>query len=145
MKKIKAGDLPLRRQLGITMVETYHHVYEKSQEFFAGYGLTSQQYNVLSILHDAGQPLSTSAILKKMLEKNAGVSRLVDRLILKELVEKSVNTEDKRLIDVALTKKGDSLYKKVTDHLAGVDDVYNALTDEETETLIRLLEKMRKI
>jgi Fe2+ or Zn2+ uptake regulation protein len=31
--------------------------------------MTSQQYNVLSILYDAGEPLSTSDILKKMLRK----------------------------------------------------------------------------
>ncbi|NIF06524.1 MarR family transcriptional regulator [Chryseobacterium sp. Tr-659] len=145
MKKIKAEELPLRRQLGIAMVETYNNVYDRSQEFFATYGLTSQQYNVLSILYDAGKPLSTSAILKKMLEKNAGVSRLVDRLIIKELVEKNVNEGDKRLIDVKLTDKGETLYKTVTEDLSGVDDVYRALTDEEVEVLIRLFEKMRKV
>lgn len=144
MKKTKAEELPLRRRLGITMVETYNNVYERSQEFFATYGLTSQQYNVLSILHDAGKPLSTSNILKKMLEKNAGVSRLVDRLIIKELVEKNVNTDDKRLIDVKLTNKGEMVYEKVTGDLSGVDDVYGGLTDREVEELIRLLEKMKK-
>ncbi|AZA84485.1 MarR family transcriptional regulator [Chryseobacterium lactis] len=144
MKKTKTEKLPLRRKLGITMVETYNTVYERSQEFFATYGLTSQQYNVLSILNDAGGPLSTSDILKKMLEKNAGVSRLVDRLILKELVEKNVNKGDKRLIDVKLTDKGEYLYQQVTANLSGVDEVYNALADEEVEVLLRLLEKMKK-
>lgn len=138
------NDIPLRRKLGITMVETYNNVYEKSQEFFAEYGLTSQQYNVLSILHDAGTPLSTSDILKKMLEKNAGVSRLVDRLIVKDLVEKSVNPDDKRLIDVKLTKKGEALCNKVSDALPGVDAVYGNLADEEVEMLISLLSKIGK-
>lgn len=136
------NEIPLRRKLGVTMVETYNSVYEKSQEFFAEYGLTSQQYNVLSILHDEGTPLSTSDILKKMLEKNAGVSRLVDRLIVKDLVEKSVNPDDKRLIDVKLTEKGEALCKKVSDELSGVDDVYGNLADEEVEMLISLLSKI---
>lgn len=138
------NDIPLRRKLGITMVETYNNVYEKSQEFFAEYGLTSQQYNVLSILHDAGTPMSTSDILKKMLEKNAGVSRLVDRLIVKDLVEKSVNPDDKRLIDVKLTEKGEELCNKVSDALPNVDAVYENLADEEVETLISLLSKIGK-
>ncbi|WP_312992790.1 MarR family winged helix-turn-helix transcriptional regulator [Chryseobacterium flavum] len=144
MKESKTESLPLRRQLGIAMVETYNNVYERSQEFFAMYGLTSQQYNVLSILHDAGKPLSTSDILKEMLEKNAGVSRLVDRLIIKQLVEKNVNTGDKRLIDVHLTEKGEALYKKVNQNLSGVDHVYSVLTDEEVKVLIGLLKKMKK-
>ncbi|MBV8325066.1 MarR family transcriptional regulator [Chryseobacterium sp.] len=138
-------ELPIRRKLGIMMVETYNSVYEQSQEFFADYGLTSQQYNVLSILHETGTPLSTSDILKKMLEKNAGVSRLVDRLIAKDLVEKNVNPNDKRLIDVKLTDKGEVLYTNVSKELSGVDKVYANLTDEETEMLIRLLSKIGKI
>ncbi|MDC8099350.1 MarR family winged helix-turn-helix transcriptional regulator [Chryseobacterium rhizosphaerae] len=137
-------EIPLRRKLGISMVETYNSVYEQSQEFFAKYGLTSQQYNVLSILYDAGTPLSTSAILKRMLEKNAGVSRLVDRLIAKDLVEKKVNPEDKRLIDVQLTGKGEVLYYEVFTALPDVDAVYKNLTDTEVELLMTLLSKIRE-
>lgn len=144
MNKKDLNELPIRRKLGIAMVETYNNVYERSQEFFAEYGLTSQQYNVLSILHDAGTPLSTSDILKKMLEKNAGVSRLVDRLIVKDLVEKSINPDDKRLIDVKLTDKGETLYAKVSDALPEVDAVYSSLTDDEAETLVFLLSKIKK-
>jgi DNA-binding MarR family transcriptional regulator len=137
-------EIPLRRKLGISMVETYNSVYEQSQEFFAKYGLTSQQYNVLSILYDAGTPLSTSAILKRMLEKNAGVSRLVDRLIAKDLVEKKVNPEDKRLIDVQLTGKGEVLCHEVFTALPDVDAVYKNLTDTEVELLMTLLSKIRE-
>ena len=144
MNKKDLNELPIRRKLGIAMVETYNNVYERSQEFFAEYGLTSQQYNVLSILHDAGTPLSTSDILKKMLEKNAGVSRLVDRLIVKDLVEKSINPDDKRLIDVKLTDKGETLYAKVSDALPEVDAVYSNLTDDEAEMLVFLLSKIKK-
>lgn len=143
MKKSNIQELPLRRKLGITLVESYTRAYEQSQLFFAEYELTSQQYNVLSILHEAGMPLSTSDILQKMLEKNAGVSRLVDRLILKHLVEKKHNSKDKRLIDVKLTSKGEKLYQEVTSHLVGVDTIYNSLTDQDVETLIYLLEKIK--
>ncbi len=145
MKNNKAQELPLPRRLGIAMVESYNKAYELSQRFFALYDLTSQQYNVLSILHDAGEPLSTSDILQQMIEKNAGVSRLVDRLINKGLVEKRSNAKDKRLIDVVLTPKGELLYQEVTQNLAGVDVAYSDLTEEESETLIRLLRKIKEV
>jgi len=144
MKKINTKDVPLRRKLGIAMVESYNIAYDKSQSFFATYDLTSQQYNVLSILHQAKIPLSTSDILQKMVEKNAGVSRLVDRLVTKNLVEKKVNEVDKRLIDINLTNKGEKLYQEVTSNLTGVDKVYNTLTDQEVETLIHLLHKLKQ-
>ncbi len=135
--------LPPRRKLGINLVHTFNWVYERSQLFFAGYGLTSQQYNVLKILYDAGQPLSTSEILEEMIEKNAGVSRLVDRLIQKQLMQKEMSATDKRRIDASLTEKGTLLYLEVTHHLKKVDAVYRALTDKEVATLNRLLDKIR--
>ncbi|NSL90813.1 MarR family transcriptional regulator [Chitinophaga sp. Mgbs1] len=146
MKKNKNGRgeaLPARRLLGINLVRTFNQVYEQSQVFFAAYGLTSQQYNVLKILLDADMPMSTSGILEKMIEKNAGVSRLVDRLVLKHLVKKKDSATDKRLIDVMLTTEGKTLVRTVTAHLEEVDDVYAALNDKEVATLNRLLEKLR--
>ena len=144
MKTKHVQEVPLRRKLGVVMVESYTKAYEKSQRYFATYDLTSQQYNVLSILHKAGRPMSTSDILEQMIEKNAGVSRLVDRLINKNLVVKEVNAVDKRLIDISLTTKGEQLYQEVALHLSTVDLVYSALTDAEVETLISLLLKIKE-
>lgn len=142
-KKAKNEKLPLRRQLGIELVQTYYGLYERSQLFFAGYGLTSQQYNILKILHEEKKTLSTSAILERLVEKNAGVSRLIDRLVAKDLVIKEVNFRDRRLADVLLTEQGTILYRKVTKSLHKVDQIYDSLTDEEIRVMLQLLSKLK--
>ncbi|NIG55814.1 MarR family winged helix-turn-helix transcriptional regulator [Chitinophaga sp. Cy-1792] len=139
MKKSKTT---LRRTLGIVLVQTFNAVYTKSQDYFKEFGMTSQQYNVLSILAESPEALSTSAILEKMVEKNAGVSRLVDRLLAKGLVKKKTSKTDKRLIAVTLTPEGTQLLAVMNSRLEEIDQVYSALTDAETTELIRLLQKI---
>ncbi len=148
MKKQQQNDeqqMPIRRQLGINLVKTFNWVYDRSQLFFAEYGLTSQQYNVIKILYEADRPISTSEVLDQMVEKNAGVSRLVDRLVIKKLVQKKTNAVDKRLIDIQLTPSGESLCEEVTADLAQVDQVYAGLSDKDVAELNRLLDKIRSI
>ena len=55
--------------------------------FFARYGVTMQQYNVLRILRGAGdEGLPTLTIAERMIERTPGITRLVDRLDGKGLV-----------------------------------------------------------
>lgn len=140
---MKNTEIPVRRKLGLNLLRTFNWSYDQSQLFFANYELTSQQYNVLKILHTASHPLSTSEILEQMEEKNAGVSRLVDRLLLKGFVNKTVNPADKRLVAVSITASGLEKVKKVDRNLDKLDQVYAALNDQEVAQLNRLLEKIR--
>lgn len=134
--------LSLRNQLGVELMETYNTLNDKSIAFFAKYGITSQQYNVLAILYLAGS-MSTSNILEWMFEKNAGVSRLVDRLVKKQLVVKKPNKTDKRLIVVSLTEKGRIVYENTLQNLKELENNSKNLSDEEVEQLIKLLLKLK--
>ncbi|MBC9909618.1 MarR family winged helix-turn-helix transcriptional regulator [Chitinophaga varians] len=140
---MKNIEIPVRRKLGLHLLRTFNWSYDQSQLFFAHYELTSQQYNVLKILHMAAHPLSTSEILEQMEEKNAGVSRLVDRLVLKGYVSKTINPADKRLVAVSITAAGLERVKKVDRNLDKLDLVYAALNDQEVAQLSKLLEKIR--
>ena len=143
----KKQTLPsIKRELGLNLLETFNWAYTKSQLFFARYGLTSQQYNVLKILAENDKALSTSDILAQMVEKNAGVSRLVDRLVLKKLVVKETVASDKRLIAIIITNEGETLLNKVNEDLHVLDEeVYGALSDQEADQLNYLLKKIKNI
>lgn len=142
----KHTPLSIKRELGLNLLETFNWAYTKSQLFFTRYGLTSQQYNVLKILAENDKALSTSDILAQMAEKNAGVSRLVDRLVLKKLVVKEAVASDKRLIAVIITDEGVKLLNKVNEKLHVLDEeVYGALTDQEADQLNYLLKKIKSI
>ena len=78
-----------------------------------------------------------------MLDKMSDTSRIVDRLIVKGLVEKSACLKDKRLVDITLTKKGCSLLEKLDDLNHQIDSLLKGVSEKEAHTLNQILDKLR--
>lgn len=106
-------------------------------------GLTSQQYNILRIMKGSSTPLSTLQIRERMLDKMSDTSRIVDRLIAKGLLSKSVNQLDKRLVDVSITQQGRELLEWMDNFTYELDTILENLTEEEARQLNCLLDKAR--
>ncbi|MCU1231478.1 MAG: hypothetical protein JWO97_4362 [Acidobacteria bacterium] len=76
--------------------------------------ITVQQYNVLRILRGAGeQGLPTLEIAERMIEQTPGITRLVDRLEEKKLVDRKRCEEDRRRVWCRITPTGLSLLAKL--------------------------------
>jgi DNA-binding MarR family transcriptional regulator len=78
-----------------------------------------------------------------MLDKMSDTSRIVDRLILKQLAEKNTCPNDKRLVDVSITAKGLSLLAKIDAYNSEMDAVFDNLSETEARSLNKLLDKLR--
>jgi DNA-binding MarR family transcriptional regulator len=129
----------------INLLYTYGWVIEKIKNFLINEDITHQQYNILRILRgSAPQPLSTLKIRERMLDKMSDTSRIVDRLIAKELVKKTTCSTDKRLVDVTISDKGIRLLKKLDVESDHINQVMSNLTEGEAEQLSALLDKLRK-
>jgi len=128
----------------INLVYTYNWVRDHMQGHFAEHLLTMQQYNILRILRGAKHPLSTLQIRERMLDKMSDTSRIVDRLIIKELVKKTTCKKDKRLVDVVITNKGLDLLKTLDTYAEESDKVLGNLTHAEASLLNSLLDKVRE-
>lgn len=102
-----------------------------------------QQFNILRILRGSDTPLSTLQIRGRMLDKMSDTSRIVDRLILKDLVKKITCKSDKRLVDVSITSKGKALLFKLDQHESSMENIVQSLSQTEAKTLNMLLDKMR--
>jgi DNA-binding MarR family transcriptional regulator len=128
----------------INLLYTYGWTIERIKNFLASEDITHQQYNILRILRGSSpEPLSTLQIRERMLDKMSDTSRIVDRLLAKELVKKCVCPKDKRLVDVTISDKGQKLLKKLDTEAANIDNVMNNLTESEAEQLSQLLDKLR--
>jgi DNA-binding MarR family transcriptional regulator len=107
--------------------------------------LTHQQFNVLRILRGSHpKPLSTLQIRERMLDKMSDSSRIVDRLMKKEHVTKTTCENDKRLVDVSITKLGLEKLLEIDKKEVLIDNSLHNLSEEEAETLSHLLDKIRK-
>ena len=127
----------------INLIYTYNWMNEKMKTLFDREKITAQQFNILRILRGAGKPLSTLQIRQRMLDKMSDTSRIVDRLILKGLVKKTVCPEDKRLVDVSITDKGMNLLEIMDKFENVMDVVFGNLSIAEAKTLNNLLDKIR--
>jgi MarR family transcriptional regulator, 2-MHQ and catechol-resistance regulon repressor len=129
----------------INLLYTYGWVIERIKNFLSKEDITHQQYNILRILRGAApEPLSTLQIRERMLDKMSDTSRIVDRLVAKELVRKVVCSKDKRLVDVTITEKGQKLLKKLDSGSEHLHHIMDNLSDKECAQLSDLLDKIRK-
>jgi DNA-binding MarR family transcriptional regulator len=127
----------------INLIFTYNWVMEKNKQFFDKGDITSQQFNILRILRGAGKPMSTLQIRQRMLDKMSDTSRIVDRLLKKELVKKVICETDRRLVDVSITDKGLSLLEQLDGYNDEMDQMLSNISEEEARTLNNLLDKIR--
>ena len=128
----------------VNIIFTNNWIMERSKEIFERGDITSQQYNILRILRGAKEPLSTLQIRQRMLDKMSDTSRIVDRLLKKELVKKVVCVTDKRLVDVTITQKGLELLIELDKFNDELDSMLSSISEEEVSTLNKLLDKIRK-
>jgi DNA-binding MarR family transcriptional regulator len=128
----------------VNVIFTSSWIIEKQKTHFDKGSLTQQQYNILRILRGSAKPLSTLQIRERMLDKMSDTSRIVDRMVLKNLVTKSINKDDKRLVDIEITKKGKELIDWMDNSAHEIDEIINNLTEAEAKTINLLLDKIRE-
>jgi DNA-binding MarR family transcriptional regulator len=128
----------------INVLYTYGWLIERIKDFLAREDITHQQFNILRILRGAfPKPLSTLQIRERMLDKMSDTSRIVDRLIAKELVKKTICPADKRQVDVVITDKGQELLKKIDKESDQVNTIMANLSEIDAEMLSSLLDRLR--
>ena len=128
----------------VNLFLTTHWLIEKVKIFLEKDDLTPQQYNLLRILHQSNIPLSTLKIRERMVDKMSDTSRIVERLIRKDLVNKQTSNLDKRLVEITLTKKGIQLMDKLETNAGELDSILNNLAKQDIATLNNLLDKIRE-
>ncbi len=133
---------PLQKAV-INLIFTSNWVQHKQQEIFRKHGITLQQFNILRILkgqHPSG--ISGTEIKSRMLDRNSDVSRLLDRLASKSLIERKTCPVDKRASDIFITTEGLSLLEHLAKYDREIDSVVR-LSNDEAELLSSLLDRAR--
>ena len=144
-KELKSGNLENEFQKTLAnLTSAYHWSSQKLKDTLMPYDITPQQYNVLRILKSLYPSLSTMMLVQaKILDKATDTSRIVDRLIQKEYVEKTINTYDKRAVDIIISNKGLALLRRIDKEVDLSAFISPNLTSEEAEQLNWLLHKMK--
>jgi len=128
----------------VQIMKTSEIVQHRLGNLLKNYELTPPQYNILRILRGAEEELSVSQIKQRMLFETSDVSRLLDRLVKKGLVMRDICPNNRRKMDVAISKIGLQVLEKLDGEMAqSLKGFYSDLvTEEEARQMIGLLEKI---
>lgn len=133
-----------RQKAIINILYTSHFLEEQIRSFLQPEGLTHQQFNVLRILRGSyPKPLSTLQIRERMIDKMSDTSRIVERLVKKELVQKKICPSDKRLVDVQITLLGLGKLETLDKTEENLLSITNNLNKEKLSKLSNLLDELR--
>lgn len=109
------------------------------------YSLTPTQYNVLRILRGARpEALTCSMIAERLVTPGPDVTRLVDRLVKRELVDRRRDEKDRRVVRVRIHAQGVRLLAELDDPvLRWLEDLLGPLPEEDLRSLVALLGMLR--
>jgi MarR family 2-MHQ and catechol resistance regulon transcriptional repressor len=133
-------------KVAINFMYTYNNFKENHNNFFKPFAITPQQYNVLRILRGSyPKPLTTFQLRDRMLDKMSDASRIVERLVKKDLVVRKVSKSDKRLVDVVISDAGQKLLESIEIPQDNrIREVFKNFSADDTAIFGKLLDKMRQ-
>ncbi len=137
-------NFPLSRKLITTLIKKGTEVQETISLNLKDHGITIQQFNVLRILRGRkGEVASLQDVSKNMIHANSNTTRVIDKLVDKELVNRKQCPTDRRQIELSITSQGLDLLKVLDKKVDEAETILtNNLSDEELNSLIIGLNKI---
>jgi len=124
--------------------QTYTLLKRCEDQIFEGYGLTTEQFGVLSAIDYFGGPVRVTDIALWLERSTNSVSMIVDRMVKAGLLRRIRDKVDRRAVNVSITSKAETALRPAT--VASLDAVrrmMSPLSLEEGSTLLSLLETIK--
>lgn len=128
----------------VNLMYTSNWLNQQEYYVFKPYGLTIAQYNVLRILRgQQGRKVTINLIIDRMLDRMSNVSRIVDKLVNKDLVSRHQNKMDRRAVDVKITEKGLELLEELDVQVDELINRINVFSESEAQQMNTFLDRFR--
>lgn len=141
---LAAADLHLKRYLPYQLLVVTTAITQKTSGIYAEkLGITIAEARVIMVVHSFGPVVSTFEVADLTKMDKAKISRAIKQLTAVGILQRDANADDKRLITLALTPKGEELRKRLVDIMQDIEkDVFASLSTNEKSELARLLRKI---
>jgi DNA-binding MarR family transcriptional regulator len=129
----------------LNLWRTYDRLRVVEDELFGRHDLTAQQYNALRLLR-AGHPgkTPTLALAARLVSRAPDITRLIDRLEERGLVDRIRPPGNRRVVEVGLTPTGITLLAELDAEVRACNSrMLGHLAPAELRSLVSLLRKAR--
>jgi len=135
----------VQEEVVLSIMRTADQVVVPMNDVLRAAGLSPSQYNVLRILRGAGEDgLPCGEITGRMVRRDPDLTRLLDRLETANLVSRTRDTRDRRIIRASITEEGLTLLESLDEPVE--ESIRRSLAHmpvARLRTLLELLEEVR--
>jgi DNA-binding MarR family transcriptional regulator len=128
----------LRDSIGYLMKRSQRLMQERIEGLFEQQGFTLQQWVVLMYLRD-GLAVTISDICRDLHHDSGAMTRLVDQLEARKLIERRRSADDRRVVELSLTDAGAAVLDALVPTAC---DALNTALDGFTRDEVKLLQSM---
>jgi len=115
---------------------------DQAAKFF---GLPIQQYLVLRVVKCASPPVTSTVVSNWLDRSNNSISSIVSRMEKTGLLKRVTYLEDRRSTILAITLKGEEMYRKTYSSAEVLPSIIlSVLSEKELNSLVKLLSKIRE-
>ena len=128
----------------VNIIFTANAIEDAFKKALKMYEISLPQYNVLRILKGRKDGYATCGDLKEvMLDKNPDVTRLCDKLVLKKLIVRSSNKNNRRQILLRISDKGLTALEEINPYFVAVNEGLKGIDPEKLEQISDILDEIR--
>lgn len=119
ISKIKKDPTITKQQrMVIDIIHTANWLDDRISNVLKGFGITHPQFNILKNIQAAHpEPLSVKEIKETIMFSNSDVTRLVDRMVKKDLLCRDTCPDNRRKMDVSITQNGIEMLDEILPEL----------------------------
>ncbi|CAL2077867.1 MarR family transcriptional regulator [Tenacibaculum sp. 190524A02b] len=135
-----------RHRLIANIIHTGNWFRNTYSNFLKPFGISMQQFNILRILKGSNDWRNMNDVKSLMIDKTPNTTRLSDKLLEKELIERKRSDTDRRVVYVRITDKGLLLLENIdkkSDEI-GLMDFLNNISVEEAQFSSDILDKLKE-
>jgi DNA-binding MarR family transcriptional regulator len=136
----------LEQEAFLNLWRTYDRLHVAEEELFGRYDLTPQQYNALRLLRGEGSgKLATLALAARLVSRAPDITRLLDKLEERKLIERERPADNRRMVLIGLTPSGKALLAELDDRVRECHfRQLGHLSADQLRELITLLQAARR-
>lgn len=129
----------------ITLIKSSCEINDKLMLALKPFGVSIQQFNVLRILRgQKGVAANLSTVQQHMTNKMSNTTRLIDKLIEKSFVKRTICKENRRKIELFITTEGLTFLNQLDPIIdQAEEEVVGHLKEDEKEEFVSLLKRLK--
>jgi DNA-binding MarR family transcriptional regulator len=128
----------------ITLIKSNCEINDKLMLALKPFGVSIQQFNVLRILRgQKGVAANLSTVQEHMTNKMSNTTRLIDKLIEKSYVKRTICKENRRKIELFITAEGLAFLEQIDPVIdRAEEEMVGHLKEDEKEKIVSLLKQL---